>query len=90
MIRGFLHLRVLIELIEHDFRNDVTAQFNHDTHTLPVRFIAQVRNAFQGLILHQMSNTLNEAGFIDLIRNLGHDDTVLVLGIALHEPWHGP
>ena len=81
---GFLHLRVLIELIEHDFRNDVTAQFNHDAHTLPVRFIAQVRNAFQGLILHQMSNTLNEAGFIDLIRNLGHDDTVLVFGHRLY------
>lgn len=73
---------MLIELIEHDFRNDVTAQFNHDAHTLPVRFIAQVRNAFQGLILHQMSNTLNEAGFIDLIRISVTTIRFLFLGIG--------
>ncbi len=56
-----------------------SAQFDDDAHALAVRFIAQGRNAVDFLIAGQVGNGLDDARFIDLIRDFRHDNAVFPL-----------
>ena len=75
----FLKLRVLVQLVQDDIRVDIGPQFDDDAHALAVRFIAQGRNTVDFLIAGQVGNGLDDARFIDLIRDFRHDNAVFPL-----------
>ena len=77
-----LELGVLVEVVEHDLRHRTVLEVDDDAHALAVGLIAQVRDAFDLLLVHGLGNLLLEKALVDLIRDLGHDEAltpVLVL-----------
>ncbi|GBE18638.1 hypothetical protein BMS3Abin16_01243 [archaeon BMS3Abin16] len=66
--KGCLHLSVLVELVENDFSRSIGLQLDYNTHTIPIRLVAQIRNAFDLLVLHKISNEFDKPGFIHHIR----------------------
>ena len=71
---GGLHLRVLVELVEDDRRVGVALELDHDPHTVPVRFVAQVRDVGDLLAPHQLHDLLDEPRLVDLERDLRDHD----------------
>ena len=74
-----LHLCMLEEIVQHDFRVHVSAELDSNTHARSVGFIAQSRDAVQDLLSGQVGDCLNEARLVDLVRNFRYDDTVLAM-----------
>ena len=81
---GILQLGMLVQLVQHDFRHHIAAQLDDDAHALPVGFIPQVGDPFQGLVLYQVGDALDEFRLVHLVGNLGDHDPVLVLGHGFH------
>ena len=75
-----LQLRLLVQVIENDVGLLAALQLEDDAHAVAVALVADFRNAFDLLFVHQRGGVFDEARFVDLIRNLGDDD---VLAIAL-------
>src|SRR5438876_2473465 len=76
---GFLHLRVLVEIVENELRFLAALQLHHDAHAVAVAFIAHVRNAVDLLVLRQFGDALDERGLVDLVWNFRDDDCFAVL-----------
>src|SRR5436853_2297071 len=68
---ALLHRREFVEIIEHDVGYGIALQFQDDPHAFSIRFIAQVRNAFEFLVVDKLGDALEEPGFIDLVWHLG-------------------
>ena len=75
---GRLQLRVLVEVVQDDLGHLAALQLDHDAHAIAIRLVAQVRDAFDRLLAHQLRDVLDQALLVDLVRNLGHDDRLLV------------
>ena len=71
---GVLHLRHLVEIIQHDLRDFATLQLDHGAHTGFIRLIAQIGNAFEFLVSHQFADLDEQVGFVYLVRQLINDD----------------
>ena len=69
-----LQLRVLIKVVEHDFGLLAALQLEHDAHAVAVALVADFGDAFELLFVHQAGGVFDQAGFVDLIRDLGDDD----------------
>ncbi len=69
-----LQRRVLVEVVEDDLRHFPALELDDDPHALAVRLVAQVGDAFDGLLADQIRDALDQLGLVDLIRNLGEDD----------------
>ena len=69
-----LHLRELVEVVENHHSLRAAAKLHDDAHTLPVRLIPNLRDAVQPLVLHVRRDLLDQPGFVDLVRQFGHDD----------------
>ena len=69
-----LQLRIPIKLVQHHLGNRVALQLNDNAHTIAVTFVAQIGNALNRFIPHQISDFLNHRGFVHLIRNFRNDD----------------
>ena len=78
-----LQRRVLVKLVEHLLRLSAALEFDDDAHAAPVGFVPQVGNGVNPLIAGQVSDAFDQAGFVDLIGNLGDDDAVPVAGHLL-------
>ena len=78
-----LHLRVLVQLVEHDARDGVALQLDDDAHAVAVGLVAQVADALELLVAHQLGDVLDELRAVDLVRDLGDDDLRLVRGLLL-------
>ena len=65
-----LHRGELVEIVQDDFRLFAAPQLNHDAHAVPIRLIAQIRNAVDSLALDQVRNLLDQLGLVDLERDL--------------------
>src|ERR1051325_10208383 len=76
----FLHLRVLVEIVEDELRFFAALELDDDAHAFAVAFVAHVRNAVNLLILRQLGNALDERGFVHLVGDFGDDDVLAVLG----------
>ena len=77
------HLGLLVQVIEHHLGIFATAQLNHHAHPFFIRFVAQLGDAFNFLVFHQLGDLLNQPRLVHLIRDLGDDDgffTALVGG----------
>ena len=69
-----LQRRVLVEVVEHDLRHFAALQLDDDPHAVAVGLVAQIGDAFDGLLAHQIGDALDQLRLVDLIRNLGDDD----------------
>jgi len=70
---GILHLRMLVEVVEHLARLCFALQLHNDTHTLAVGLVTQLAYARDLFILDQLGDTFHQRGLIDLIGKLGND-----------------
>ena len=66
--------RVAPQLVEHDFGRGVPLQVHDDAHTFAARFIANVADALDPLVLGGFGDLFDEAALADLIGNGGQDD----------------
>ena len=73
----------LEELIQNDVCIGITLHINNDTHTLTARFVINVRDTLQLSFLHEVSNIFNKLLLINSVRNLCHNNLIVVL-IALN------
>ena len=80
---ALLHRGVLEELIEHDLGLAAALEFDDDAHSVAIALVADVADFVDDLVVHQLGNALDEARLVDLVRNLGDDDGVLVLSEVL-------
>ena len=53
---GILQLRVLVQIVEHDFGDFTAFELDHHAHTRFVRFVADVGNAFEALVVHHLGD----------------------------------
>ena len=79
-----LQLRVFEQIIQNNFGHHILAHFNHNAHTFAARFIADVGNAVDALVLHEFCNLLTEFGLVDHVRNFAHDNTRLATSIHIN------
>ena len=77
---GFLEAGVLVQEVQHDLRMHVLLQLDDDAHTLAVGFVADVADALNALLVHQLCDLLHQLGLVDLVGDLGHDDAAAVVG----------
>ena len=75
--------RVPPELVEHDLGRRVALQVDDDAHALAVRFVADVGNALDPLVLGRLGDLLDQAGLADLIGDRGQDDRAAVAAAFL-------
>ncbi len=79
---GRLHRRVLVELVEHDLRDRVALELDHDPHAVAVRLVAQVGDLGDLLLLHELGDLADDAALAALlhrVRQLGDDDRLLAV-----------
>ncbi len=79
---ALLHLRVLVELVEHDLRLRAALELDDDAHAVAIALVAHVADFVDDLFGDQLGDALDELGLVDLVGNLGDDDRLLF-------PWSG-
>ena len=72
--------RVLVEVVQHDLADFAALQLDDDAHAVAVRLVADVGDAFERLVAHQVGDPFEQRALVDLVRDLGDDD---LLAIAL-------
>ena len=77
---AFLHLRVLVELVENDLRFGGALEFDDDAHAVAIALVANVGDVVDDFFVHQVGDALDELRLVDLVGDLGDDDRLLVLG----------
>ena len=80
---ALLHRGVLEELVEHDLRFGAALEFDDDAHAIAVALVANVADLVDDFVVHQLGDALDQARLVDLVRDLGDDDRVLVFGDVL-------
>ena len=60
--------RVLVEVVENDLRHFAALQLDDDPHAVAIGFVAQVGDALDGLLAHQIGDPLDQLRLVDLIR----------------------
>ena len=70
---------MLEELVEHDLRLAAALQFNHDAHSIAIGFITNVADIFDGLVVDQFGDALDQVPLVHLIGNFRNDDGLAVL-----------
>ena len=68
--------RVFKELVEHFSGLGAAFEFNNDTHTFTVGFVAHIRNSVQATFAHQFSDAFNQTGFVELVGDFVDDDGI--------------
>ena len=71
---GRLQRGVLVEVVQDDFRHLAALELDHDPHAVAVGLVAQVGDAFDLLVAHQLGDLLDQPRLVDLVRDLGDDD----------------
>ena len=69
-----LQLRILEQLVQNDLRVGVALQVDGNVHAVHGRVVVDVGNAFDAFFLDEVRDGLDEARFVDVIRDLGHFD----------------
>jgi hypothetical protein len=77
-----LQRRVLVQVVQHDVGQFAALQLDHDPHALTVGLVADVRDALERLLAHQIGNALDQLGLVDLVRDLGDDDCLAIAATA--------
>ena len=77
---ALLHLRVLVELVEHNLRLRAALELDHDPHAVAIALVAHVADVVDDLFVDQLGDALDQLGLVHLVGNLGDDDRLLFLG----------
>jgi len=56
----FLELRMLVEIVQNHFRLLAALDLNNNAHAIAVRFVADVGDALNFLVLHELRNAFND------------------------------
>ena len=67
---GGLHLGVSVEIVEHHVGIRVPPKLDDDPKAVPVRFIANVGDIIEFLVVDHVGDLLDEAGLVHLVRDL--------------------
>src|SRR5262245_14075964 len=70
----FLQRRVFVELVEDDVRDGIAFELDDDAHAFSVRFIAEIGDSFNFLLLHQTGNLLDDPILVDHEGNFTDND----------------
>ncbi len=76
---GRLHLRVLVQLVQHDLRDRIALQLHHDAHPVPVALVPQVADPIHFPLTRQLGDLLDQARLVHHERDLGDDDPLAPL-----------
>ena len=83
---ALLQLRVLVELVEDDFRLRAALEADDHAHAVAVALVARALGADvdlgDDLVLDQLGDALEERGLVDLVGQLGDDQGLEFLGDA--------
>jgi hypothetical protein len=71
---GFLHLRVLVEVVEDDLGDLRALELDHQAHAFLVGLVAQVGDALDALVVHQLADLAQELVTAHLVRHFVDDD----------------
>ncbi len=80
---GGLHLRVLVEIVQHNLGVCIALQVDDNPQAVAVGLIADVGDILELLIAHKVGNLFDQAGLVDLIRELRDDDALAVVPSGL-------
>ena len=80
---GRLQRRVAIELVQDDVGGGVALEVDDHAHAVPVALVPQVGDALDPLFADEFGDPLDHRGLVHLIRDLGNDDGLAVLGSRL-------
>ena len=76
---GCLQSGVFVKLVE-DFEGlGIAFEFNDDGKPMSSRFVAQVRDVGDDILVDEFSKSFDEAGFVDLVGEFGDVDALAVL-----------
>ena len=80
-----LQLRLGVQVVQHHLAGFAPAQLDEDAQAVLVRFVAQLGDALDALLLDQFRDLLDEPGLVQLIGNL-RDENALppALGVLAH------
>ena len=87
-----LQRRELEQVVQHHLRVGIPPQFNHDAHAVAIRFIADIGDTLQFLVIHQFGNALDQRRLVGLVGQLGDDHRIPVrapLGLRWESPARG-
>ena len=73
---GRLQRGVLIQIVEHDLRNDALLELDDQTDALLVGLIAHIRDALDAFIVDELGDLLLQGALVDHVGNLGKDQAV--------------
>ena len=83
-----LQLGVLVEIVENHLGLLAALQLEDDAHAVAIALVANFRNAFELLFVHQRGGGFDQASLVHLVRNLGDDDRLAVLAESFRwRPW---
>ena len=74
---------MLVEIVQHDVRQLAALELDDDPHAVAVGFVAQVGNALDLLVAHELGHVGDQLRLVDLIRNLRDDDRHAVALLVL-------
>ena len=78
-----LQRREAVKLVQHHVGHGVALQLDHDAHALAVGLVADVGDAFDLLLAHQLGDLLDHRRLVHLIRDLGDDQRLALLAHGL-------
>jgi hypothetical protein len=85
-----LQRRVLVEVVQYDVRQLAALQLDHDPHAVAIRLVAEIADPFDRLLSREIRDLLDQSRLVDLVRDLGDDDRLLVALLALLDRRTGP
>ncbi len=65
---------MLIKLVDHHLRYGIALELDDDAHSVAVRFVAQIADPLDFLLLDQPGDLLDQADLVNHIGNLADDD----------------
>ncbi len=71
---GRLHLRVLVQLIQHDIRNGIPLQLDHQPDAIPVGLVPEIGNVLDATVANELGDLLDQPRFVHHERDLGDHD----------------
>ena len=78
-----LQRREAVELVQHHVGHGLALELDHDAIAVAVGFVAQLGDAFDLLLAHQLGDALDHGGLVHLVRNFGDDDRFALLADGL-------
>src|SRR5262245_9397446 len=77
-----LQRRVLVEVVEDDVRQLAALELDDDTHAVLIGLIAQLADALELLLPHELGDAFDQPRLVNLVRQLGAYDRLAIAALA--------